>query len=51
MVVFMPPIYHHGPHTATAGDPGRLGLGVLFDFCGVVRGVAAEHETQQMPHL
>jgi hypothetical protein len=35
----------------TRGFNDRDRLVVLFDFFGVVRGVAVEHETQQMPRL
>ena len=37
--------------TYTREFDNRDRLVVLFDFYGVVRGVAAQHETQQMPHL
>jgi hypothetical protein len=37
--------------TYTRGFNNRDRLVVLFDFYGVVRGVAVEHETQQMPPL
>jgi hypothetical protein len=45
------PITGQRVFTYTRGFNNRDRLVVLFDYFGIVRGVAVEHETQQMPPL
>jgi len=45
------PITGQRVFTYTRGFNSRDRLVVLFDYFGVVRGVAVEHETQRMPPL
>ena len=45
------PITGQRVFTYTRGFNNRDRLVVLFDYFGVVRGIAVEHETKQMPSL